>query len=554
MAALQITFLGGLGEIGRNCFCIDVDGKIVVVDVGIMFPDPDMPGVDLVLPDFTYLKDRADDVAGIVLTHAHEDHAGGLAYLLRDVSAPIYGSALSLGLARRRIEEARLMGQTELIPVTDGETRRIGNLEAEFVPITHSVPWAFAVAYHTPAGTILHSGDFKIDHHPVDGRLSDLARLGEIGTRNGGVRMLLSDSTNAERPGTTGSESSVGPVFHDLMDKYPTKRFVVACFASHLHRVQQIADAAVAKNRKVALLGRSMVHNMAVGRELGVLNLSDRSLIEVEDINNHAPGDVCVICTGSQGEPMSALSLMAAHEHKLLTAGEDDVVVISAHAIPGNEASVARVIDSLVRAGAKVIHGERAGVHVSGHGSADELSELIELAHPDWFVPVHGEYRHMVAHGELAVDAGVAPDHVLICEDGDRLKFAEKKVTVERRAVPAGYVYVDGLLDDVGQEVLRDRKNLGEEGFVAVIITVDSRSGEVVTGPDIVTRGWVYEAEANELIEEAKDAVRASIAEAAAEGALDVETMRRHARRSLGRFINQRTRRRPGIIPVIIEV
>ncbi|MSO38109.1 MAG: ribonuclease J [Acidimicrobiia bacterium] len=551
---VRIVFLGGLGEIGRNCFCIEVKGRIIVVDCGIMFPDVDMPGVDLILPDFTYLRERADDVEGVVLTHAHEDHAGGLAYLLRDVSCPIYGSPLSLGLARNRIEEAGMLGRTEFIPVADGETRRIGPIDVEFIPVTHSVPHAFAAAYHTPHGTILHTGDFKLDLTPVDGRRTDLARLGEIACRPGGVRLLLSDSTNAERPGFTPSESTVGAAMRALFREREDKRFIVASFASHLHRVQQVTEAALANGRQICFVGRSMINNVALAREMGMLKIPSNRVIEIEEATERPPGEVCIVCTGSQGEPMSALSLMAAHEHKWVKIDKDDVVVISAHAIPGNETSVSRVIDSLYRAGAEVVHGGNAPVHVSGHASQEELKFVINLLSPEWFVPVHGEYRHMVHHAELAEMSGVAPEHVLVCEDGDVLTLDEEGVTVERRAVPSGYLYVDGIVGDIGQGVLRDRRQLAEEGVVVVIITIDSRSGDIVTGPEIATKGWVYAPEAEELLDEAKAAVRDAIAKVVADGSTDAETIRRHARRTLGKFINERTRRRPAVIPVVMEV
>jgi ribonuclease J len=549
---VRIVFLGGLGEIGRNCFCLEVDGRILVVDCGLMFPSAEMPGIDLVLPDFTYLRDNAERVEGIVLTHGHEDHVGALPYLLEDVPAPIYGSALSLGFARKRIEEAGVLDHTELISVRDGDVRTIGPIECEFVPVTHSVPHAFAVAYRTPVGTILHTGDFKLDLTPVDGRTTDLPRLGQIGRE--GVRLLLSDSTNAERPGFTESETTVGPVLQDLFRDYPNRRLIVTSFASHLHRVQQVALAAIASGRHVAFLGRSMLHNVSLAREMGILDVPVDRVVDIEEAARFAPGELCVICTGSQGEPLSALSLMAAHEHKYVKVSEDDVVVISAHAIPGNEANVARVIDSLHRAGAEVVHGPDAHVHVSGHGSREELKFMLDLVRPEWFVPVHGEYRHMVHHARLAREVGVPSDRIFVCEDGDLVTLDSVGADVERRAVPAGYQYVDGIGGDVDQGVLRDRRSLAAEGFVVVIVTVDASTGEVVTGPEIVTRGWIYEAEAEVLLEDAREAVRASLAEAAAEGATDFETLRRHARRALGRLINERTRRRPAIIPVVMEV
>ncbi|MGZ8766440.1 MAG: ribonuclease J [Acidimicrobiia bacterium] len=552
--AVRIVFLGGLNEIGRNCMCIEVEGRILVDDCGIMFPEADMPGVDLVLPDFTYLRDNADRVEAVLLTHGHEDHTGGLAFLLRDLSVPIYGSKLSLGLARNRIEEAGLLGRTELIPVEDGERVQIGPFDCEFIPVTHSVPHAFGIAFHTPVGTILHTGDFKLDLSPVDGRTTDLALFGEIAKRDGGIRLLLSDSTNAERPGYTPSESTVGGAMRTVFRDHPDRRLIVASFASHLHRVRQVAEAALGAGRKIAFLGRSMVNNVTLGREMGLLDVPVDRVIDIAEAAKLPPGDVCIICTGSQGEPLSALSLMAAREHKFVKISEDDVVVISAHAIPGNEVNVTRVIDALWRAGAEVLHGGASPVHVSGHASQEELKFILSLTKPDFMVPVHGEYHHMVNHARLARSAGVQDDHVIVCEDGDRLTLYKDRLEVERQAVPSGYLYVDGIVGDVGHGVLRDRQNLAEEGVVVVIVTVDIKSGDVVTGPEIVTRGWVYAPEAEELLEDAKQAVTASIDGAIAEGALDLDTLRRHARRSLGKFIDERTRRRPIVIPVVMEV
>jgi ribonuclease J len=552
--SVRIVFLGGLGEIGRNCFCLEVDGRILVVDCGIMFPDADMPGIDLVLPDFTYLRDNADRVEAVVLTHAHEDHAGGLAFLLRDISVPIYGSALSLALARNRIEEAGMLDRTELIPVVDGQRLRIGPIDCQFIPVTHSVPHGFAVAYFTPEGTILHTGDFKLDLTPVDGRHTDLALMGELARREGGIRLLLSDSTNAERPGFTPSESTVGTAMRALFREHPDKRFIIASFASHLHRVEQVAQAAIAHGRKVAFVGRSMMQNVSMARQRGFIDLPAYAVIDIEETARYAAGDVCIICTGSQGEPMSALSLMAAHEHKHVKVSPDDVVVISAHAIPGNESNVSRVIDSMYRAGAEVVHDRTSPVHVSGHASQEELKFVLSLLQPEWFIPVHGEYRHLVNHAHLAHDVGVGDDNVIICEDGDAVTITAAGAEVERRAVPAGYMYVDGIVGDVSHGVLRDRRMLSEEGVVVVIVTVDAATGEIVTGPEIVTRGWVYAPEADDLIEDAKDVVRAAIEKAAGEGNTDFDTMRRHCRKSLARFIDERTRRRPQVIPVVMEI
>jgi ribonuclease J len=554
MNDVRIVFLGGLGEIGRNCFCLEVDGRILVVDCGLMFPDADMPGVDLVLPDFTYLRENADRVDAVLVTHAHEDHVGGLAFLLRDVSVPIYGSTLSLALARHRLDESGVLDRTELIPVADGERLRIGPIECQFVPVTHSVPHGFAIAFFTPAGTIVHTGDFKLDLTPVDGRRTDLALLGELARRDGGIRLLLSDSTNAERPGFTPSEATVGVAMRALFREHPDKRFIVTSFASHLHRVEQVTQAAVAHGRKVAFVGRSMVQNVALSRERAFIDIPAHAVIDIEETPKYAPGDVCIVCTGSQGEPMSALSLMAAHEHKHVKVSPDDLVVISAHAIPGNESNVSRVIDALHRAGAEVVHDRTSPVHVSGHASQEELKFMLNLLSPEWFVPVHGEYRHLVHHARLAEEVGIDADHVLVCEDGDMVTISAAGAEIERRAVPAGYMYVDGIVGDIGHGVLRDRRMLSAEGVVVVIVTVDSTTGEIVTGPEIVTRGWVYAPEADALIEDAKQVVRDSIAEAAHEGATDFDTMRRHARKSLARFIDERTRRRPAVIPVVMEV
>ena len=447
---MRVVFLGGLGEIGRNCLCVEIDKRIIILDCGIMFPDQDMPGVDLVLPEFTYLRDRADRVDGIVLTHGHEDHTGGLAYLLRDIQAPIYGSELTVGLARHRIEEAGLADKTTFVAVKDNQRLRIGPCDVEFIPVTHSVPEAMAIAFHTPQGVILHSGDFKLDLQPVDGRRTDLSRMGEL-ARTSGIRLLLSDSTNAEEPGFTDSESTVGVTLRRVFAAHAGKRIVVACFASHMHRVQQIIDAATANGRKVATLGRSMGKNVDLGQRLGIVTVPDGALVNIEDIDSVPPEQMCVISTGSQGEPMSALSLMATGDNKWMRVGEGDTVIISAHPIPGNEWGVGRVIDDLHRRGAEVVHTGSEKVHVSGHARQGELQTLpMAVTHgPECFVPVHGEYRHMVHHARLGVMMGIDAAKVLLCEDGDAVSLTEKGI-VRDGEVPAGYVYVDGTVGDIG--------------------------------------------------------------------------------------------------------
>ena len=436
--------------------------------------------------------------------------------------------------------------------MADGERRRIGPFDVEFIPVTHSVPHGFAIAFHTAQGVILHTGDFKLDLTPVDGRLTDLARIGAIA--NGpGIRLLLADSTNAEEAGHTDSERRVGEALYDLFHQYEGRRVITACFASHIHRIQQIADAAIAFDRTLATLGLSMKKNVGLARDMGLLHIPDDRLLDIEEVDQLDPGRVCVISTGSQGEPLSALALMASGENRWVKIAPGDVVILSSHPIPGNEANVTRVIDGLLRLGADVIHSGVAAVHVSGHAKQEELKTLLSITAPEWFVPVHGEYRHLTHHGRLAVAMGVAAERVLVCEDGDQLVLTDNGITRHERAVPAGYLYVDGIVGDVAEGVLRDRKVLAEEGVVVVIVGVDVTSGSIITGPEIITRGWVYAPEAEDLLDECADEVRRAIAKAVEQQALDIESLQRHVRRAAGRFVNERTRRRPMIVPVVME-
>jgi ribonuclease J len=477
---------------------------------------------------------------------------GGLSFLLRELSFPIYGSELTLGMARHRIEEAGLVDRTEFRVVADGERVGIGPFDCEFLPVTHSVPHGFATALHTPQGTILHTGDFKLDLTPVDGRLTDLARMGAI-AQDEGIRLLLSDSTNAEEHGHSRSETSIGEVLYQQFHGHEGRRIVVACFASHIHRIQQIADAAQAFGRRIATLGLSMKKNVALARRMGVLHVPDAAIVDIDEVHQHPPGEICVLSTGSQGEPMSALALMASGESRWLEITPDDTVILSSHPIPGNEAPVSKVIDGLIRLGAEVVHTGVADVHATGHAKREELKTILSICRPDWFVPVHGEFRHLTAHAKLARQMGVEPDHVLICEDGDRIELGDDGI---RRldGVPAGYLYVDGTVGDVGQGVLRDRSILAAEGVVVAIVTVDMRTGGIITGPEIVTRGWVHAPEAEDLLDEAAQAVRDGIKEAfSKDGTMDLESLQRVVRRSAGRFVNERTRRRPMIVPVVME-
>lgn len=554
---VRVIFLGGLGEIGRNCAVIEVEQRLLLIDCGLMFPDIDMPGVDLVLPDFTFLRENADRVEACVLTHGHEDHAGALSFLLRDLSFPLYGSALTLGMARNRIEEAGLLARTSFHPVTDGERRQIGPFDVEFIPVTHSVPHAFAIAIHSPQGVLFHTGDWKLDLTPVDGRTTDIARIGAISSDHG-IRLMLGDSTNAESPGHTVSESTIGESLRDIFLRNADKRVIVTCFASHIHRVQQVMQAAIEQGRVVATLGRSMGKNVALARSMGLLQVPDASIVDIEKIGDYSPHKVCVISTGSQGEPMSALALIASGENRFLKVDENDLVILSSHAIPGNEMSVGKVIDGLHRLGCDVVHSGIAHVHASGHAKGEELKTLLTLAKPEFFIPVHGEFRHMTHHARLAKSLGMSDNHVLLCEDGDIVELHDDGVDFAG-TVPAGYLYVDGIIGDVGQGVLRDRKVIGEEGVVIVVVTVDSKTGDVVSGPEIITRGWVYAPEAEGLLDEARETVRAKVMDVAKQGmgqkeTADVDQLRKTARSALGKFVNERTRRRPMIVPIIMEV
>ena len=563
---VRVVFLGGLGEIGRNCMAIeqgaadDPDRTIMLIDCGLMFPDANMHGVDLILPDFTYLRDNAQRIEALVLTHGHEDHVGAIQYLLRDHDGigdirhhplPIYGAALTLGLARNRIEEAGLLPKTDMRTVVDGERVEVGSLAVEFIPVTHSVPHAHAIAVHTAQGVILHSGDYKIDLTPVDARRTDLARIGQL-AKDPGIRLLMADSTNAEEAGYSPSETSVGAVLTGLFASQRDRRIVTASFASHLHRIQQIATAAVADGRKIATLGLSMKKNVRLGRDLKVLDIPESALIDIEDIDRYEPGQVCIISTGSQGEPMSALGLMARGENKWLKLGEHDTVVLSSHAIPGNESNVNAVIDGLIRMGAEVVHSGVLDVHATGHAQADEIKTYLSIVNPEWYVPIHGEYRHMVANAKLGELMGVARHRVVLCEDGDVIELTADDLRPVGR-VPSGYLYVDGIVGDVGQGVLRDRQKLAEEGVVVVVVTVDIQTGKVLVGPEIITRGWVYAPEAEDLLDEACDTVADAVEAALAKGVRDVEALERDVRRAAGKFVSERTKRRPMIVPVVME-
>lgn len=550
----RIVFLGGVGEVGRNMACVEQDSRLLVVDVGLSFPHADMPGIDLVLPDFEYVRERADLVEAVVLTHGHEDHIGALPYLLRDLgrTLPVYGSPFTLALLEGKLEEHGVSDLAELRAIVPGEPVRIGPFSMRFMRVTHSIPDGMAVAIDTPFGSVLHTGDFKIDQTPLDGRPTDLHAIAEESGRGSGVHLLLSDSTRAEEPGYTPSERSVGPVLQDIVAR-ARRLVVVACFSSHIHRVQQIVDAARANERVVSFLGRSMRQSVDAARRLGMLSVPDEDVVPIEEVDRLDPNRVVVVCTGSQGEPLSALSLMAARKHKWVKLTEGDAVVLSSSLIPGNEPAIHRVVDGLYRTGADVFHLPASRVHASGHAAAEELRLMLSLVRPRWFIPIHGERRQLAHHAGIAAEVGLPPERVLVCEDGDVVRVGEQVEIVER--VPAGMTFVDGLgIGDVGEVVLRDRRKLSDEGVVVVVVAIDAHHGEIVGGPDIVNRGFVFDGTAGDILEEARDRVMLSLEEGAAAEIVDRGVLEQNIRRTLGRYFYDVTQRKPVILPVILEV
>jgi ribonuclease J len=548
--ATRVAFLGGLGEIGRNCAVVEVDGARLLIDCGLAFPDADQPGVDIILPDFTWLAQEPQRVVGVVLTHAHEDHMGALPYFLRDFDVPVYGTRLSLAMLSAKLEEHQL--NPSLVEVAGGQRTSLGPFDLEFYAMSHSIPDGVAVALRTPAGTIVHTGDWKLDLTPIDHRPTDLGGLARLAAE--GIDLLLSDSTNADQPGFIVSEVEVGRALEDIFAA-ARRRIVVACFASHVHRVQQIMDTAARLGRKLALVGRSMIRNMRVAADLGYLRVPAGLLIPMEDLQSVDPADTVVLSTGSQGEPFSALTLMAGRDHKWVRIEPGDTVVLSSSLIPGNEAAVYRTINDLARLGADVYHKGNARVHVSGHAAQGELTLLLATLRPRNFLPVHGEYRHLAQHARLAATTGVPRENILVCEDGDVIELTTDGRAHRAGQVRAGMVMVDGLgIGDVGDAVLRDRRKLGGEGFVHVLVTIESQTGKVLAGPDIVTRGFVYEPESGDLIEEAKARVLEALERAAGDGVTDPMILKQHMRSTASALFKERTQRRPVIIPTVMEV
>jgi ribonuclease J len=545
---LRVIPLGGLGEVGRNMTVFEYDGKLLIVDCGVLFPDENQPGVDLILPDFQPIRDRLDDVVAVVLTHGHEDHIGGLPYLLRERGdIPVIGSQLTLALLEGKLKEHRHRNVPQQT-VVEGEKLQIGPFVCEFVAVNHSIPDALAVAIRTPAGQVLHTGDFKMDQLPLDNRITDLrafARLGEEG-----VDLFMVDSTNSEVPGFTTHERDIAPVLDRVFTNARNQRIIVACFASHVHRVQQVMDAAVKHRRKVAYVGRSMVRNMGVARDLGFLNVPGDTLIDMRELDNYPPEQVVLVSTGSQGEPMSALSRIAANDHHVVQIQPGDTVVLASSLIPGNENSVYRVINGLTRHGANVIHKGNALVHVSGHASAGELLYCYNIVKPRNVMPVHGEIRHLHANADLAIQTGVPRENVVVVEDGVVVDLIDRKAVVAGK-VDCGYVFVDGsTVGDITETSLKDRRILGDEGFISVIAVMDSVTGKLTAGPEIQARGF---AEDDTVFDDLKPKIEAEIEKAIGSGVDDMYQLQQVIRRVVGKWVSDTHRRRPMIIPVVVE-
>lgn len=549
---VRIIPLGGLLEIGKNMTVIECGNDMFIVDCGLSFPDEEMPGVDLVIPDFSYVEKNRDKLRGIVLTHGHEDHIGGLAFLLKTVNAPVYSARLTLGLVEGKLKEHGLLGRVQLNIVKPKDTIKLGCMAVEFIHVNHSIPDALSLAIHTPAGVIIMTGDFKIDYTPIEGGMADLARFGELGNR--GVLALLMDSTNATKPGMSMSERKVGESFSSLFQRAQDKRIIIASFASNIHRVQQIVDYAIKYKRKIAVSGRSMINVVAKATELGYLKMPEGLLVEIDGINRYRPDQIVIITTGSQGEPMSALTRMAMSDHRKVTVTPHDFIIISASPIPGNEKTINRVINELLKLGAEVIYEKMYEVHVSGHACQEELKMILGLTRPQFFMPVHGEFLHLKKNADNAIAMGVDPKNILLAENGKvvELDGVEIKVT---GTVPSGAVMVDGLgVGDVGSIVLRDRKHLAEDGLIIVVAAISSQTGEIVAGPDVVSRGFVYVREAEDMMAQTRRIAKKSMETCMANNTREWGNIKTKIKDDVGDYLWQVTKRTPMILPVIQEV
>lgn len=543
--------LGGLGEIGKNIMAVRFGENILLIDCGLMFPEEELLGIDIVIPDVTYLLENKEQLCGIVLTHGHEDHIGALPYLARQLNVPVYGTKLTLGLLAGKLKEQGLAEVVDLRILKPRDAVSIGPFRVELIRVSHSIPDAVAVAIHTPVGVLVHTGDFKIDPTPVDGEVTDFFRFAQLGEK--GVLVLMSDSTNVERPGYTLSERVVGQTFDETF-RHARERIIIATFASNIHRLQQAIITARQYGRKVAVVGRSMVNVLSIAHDLGYLHIPDGTLVELEEANRLPKNKVVVLSTGSQGEPMSALTRMAWGDHRQIEIFPGDTVIISAAPIPGNEKLVARVIDLLFKKGAHVIYEKVSGIHVSGHSSQEELKLMINLLKPKFFVPVHGEYRMLIKHAELAQAMDIPPSNIFIAENGQVLEFSRRSGRAAGK-VTAGRVLVDGLgVGDVGNVVLRDRRQLSQDGILIAVVTISRDSGLVVAGPDIVSRGFVYVRESEKLLEEAREKVRGALEKCNEQGITEWGAIKSQVRETLGRFLYEKTRRRPMVLPIIMEV
>ncbi len=548
---LKIIPLGGLHEIGKNITVFEYGNDMIAVDCGLSFPEDDMLGVDLVIPDITYILKNKEKFRGIVITHGHEDHIGGIPYFLKQLNTPIYATKLTLGLIKNKLEEHNLVESTKLHEVAQGKTIKLGCFKIEFIRSSHSIPDSVMLAITTPVGVVLHTGDFKIDFTPIDGKIMDLGRIAELG--NKGVLALMSDSTNSERKGFTMSERTVGDVFDKLFLNC-TKRIVVATFASNVHRVQQIVNSAVKYGRKIAVCGRSMENMITTARELGYIQCPDNLFIDIDMINNYVDNQLVIITTGSQGEAMSALTRMAAGTHRKVKITQNDLVIISATPIPGNEKYVSKVIDDLMQIGAEVVYSALEDVHVSGHACQEEQKLILTLAKPKYFIPVHGDYRHLVAHSETAKSVGIDKDNIFMLQNGLVLEMNKEEANYGE-TVPSGRVLVDGLgIGDVGSVVLRDRQHLSQDGLIIVVLTLQQGTGEVLAGPDVISRGFIYVKESENIMEEIKAEVRKQVWECEAKGIADWNTIKNIIRDNLREYIINKTKRNPMIIPIIMEV
>lgn len=547
---VQIIPLGGLGEIGKNMTIIRYGDDIIVLDSGLAFPEDDMLGIDLVIPDITYLLENKDHIRAIVLTHGHEDHIGALSYVLKQINVPVYGTRLTLGIVEGRLKENNVPANN-LIPVQSGEQIKIGNVIVGFIRVSHSIADSVSIYFKTPIGTIVHTGDFKIDQTPVDGKVMDFHKFAELGDQ--GVLVLLSDSTNAERPGFTMSERAVGITFDEEF-RIAKDRIIIATFASNVHRIQQAIDVACKYNRKVAVIGRSMVNVVNIALELGYIHVPEGVIIDIDEINNYPSNQIVLLTTGSQGEPMSALTRMAMCDHRKVGINPEDTVIISATPIPGNEKLVARTIDFLSKQGAEVIYEAASGIHVSGHASQEELKLMLNLIRPKFFIPVHGEYRMLKKHAKIAADLGIPKENIFVGENGQVLEFTKDCGSISGKVI-AGKVLVDGLgVGDVGNIVLRDRRQLSQDGILIAVITLDKQKGSVVAGPDIVSRGFVYVRESERLMEEAKERVKQALERCEAGGITEWATIKSNIRDALSKYLYEKTRRRPMILPIIMEI